>query len=441
MEFLIKAAQLILSLSILVVLHEFGHFIPARLFKTRVEKFYLFFDPWFSLFKKKIGGTEFGIGWVPFGGYVKISGMVDESMDRDQMAKPPQPWEFRAKPAWQRLIIMIGGVTVNLLLGLALYIMILFVWGQDYLPLNEAKYGVHPSGSMKEQGLQDGDRILAINGETPKTLEDVTKKILIDGHRTLSIERNGREEKVILDRDIHDQILDRGEKQLFAPRVPFYVDTVLKGQPADEAGLAKGDRIIAVDGQEAAWFNDFRQLMADRKGAEVKISVERNGSPLELPVKVGDDGLIGIGNRPPSAYFQLQHERYGFAEAIPAGIDYGLETLSNYVGSLKLLFTKSGASQIGGFGSIGNLFSAEWNWQQFWHMTALLSIILAFMNILPIPALDGGHVMFLLYEMVFRRAPNQRVLEVAQMVGMALLFGLILYANGNDVFKWITGRM
>ncbi len=441
MEFLIKAAQLILSLSILVVLHEFGHFIPARLFKTRVEKFYLFFDPWFSLFKKKIGGTEFGIGWVPFGGYVKISGMVDESMDRDQMAKPPQPWEFRAKPAWQRLIIMIGGVTVNLLLGLALYIMILFVWGQDYLPLEEAKYGVHPSELMKEQGIQDGDRILAINGEKTRTLEDMTKKILIDGHRTLSIERNGQQQNVILDRDIHDQILDRGEKQLFAPRVPFYVDTVLKGQPASEAGLMKGDRIIAVDGQEAAWFNDFRKLIADKKGREVKIAVERNGSQIELPVKVGDDGLIGIGNRPPSAYFQLQHERYGFAEAIPAGIDYGLETLSNYVGSLKLLFTKSGASQIGGFGSIGNLFSAEWNWQQFWHMTALLSIILAFMNILPIPALDGGHVMFLLYEMIFRRAPNQRVLEVAQMVGMALLFGLILYANGNDVFKWITGRM
>jgi regulator of sigma E protease len=441
MEFLIKAAQLILSLSILVVLHEFGHYIPARLFKTRVEKFYLFFDPWFSLFKKKIGGTEFGVGWVPFGGYVKISGMVDESMDKDQMAKPPQPWEFRAKPAWQRLIIMLGGVTVNLVLGLFLYVMILFVWGNDYLPLEEVRYGIHPGELMKEQGLEEGDRILAVNGRSPKTLEDVMKAILIDGDRTLTIERNGTEQQVVLDRNVHELIMDRSEKQLFAPRVPFHVDTVLKGQPAYEAGMRKGDRMIAVDGHEAAWFGDFRRVMADKKGKEVTITVERDGMPVDLRVNVSEDGLVGIGNKPPTEFFRLEHERYGFFEAVPAGIDYGLNTLKNYVSSMKLLFSKSGAAQIGGFGSIGNLFSAQWNWQQFWHMTALLSIILAFMNILPIPALDGGHVMFLLYEMIFRRAPNQRVLEVAQMVGMALLFGLILYANGNDVFKWITGRM
>ena len=441
MEFLIKAAQLILSLSLLVVLHEFGHFIPARLFKTRVEKFYLFFDPWFSLFKKKIGGTEFGIGWVPFGGYVKISGMVDESMDREQMAKPPEPWEFRAKPAWQRLIIMIGGVTVNLILGLLLYVMILFVWGNEYLPLQEVRYGIHPSELMKEQGLQDGDRILAVDGRTPKTLEDVTKAILIDEARVLSIERNGQKQQLELDRNIHDVILDRSEKQLFAPRVPFVVDTVLASGPAEKAGLRKGDRILAVNGENAEWFGDFKRIMAEEKGKPVSIAVEREGRRELLTVEVGDDGMIGIGNKPPTEYFQLAHEEYTFGQAIPAGIDYGLKTLSDYVSSLKLLFSKSGASQIGGFGSIGNLFSAEWNWQHFWHMTALLSIILAFMNILPIPALDGGHVMFLLYEMIFRRAPNQRVLEVAQMVGMALLFGLILYANGNDVFKWITGRM
>ncbi len=441
MDFLIKAAQLLLSLSILVVLHEFGHFIPAKIFKTRIEKFYLFFDPWFSLFKKKIGGTEFGIGWVPLGGYVKISGMVDESMDRDQMAKPPQPWEFRAKPAWQRLIIMLGGVTVNLVLGLLLYVMILFVWGLDYLPLQEVKYGVHPSELMKEQGIQEGDLLVAMNGTRPRTLEEVTKSILIGGERTLTVERNGMEQDIVLDRNVHDLILDRGEKQLFAPRVPFVVDTVLKGQPADEAGMLKGDRVIAVDGENAEWFSDFRLIMADKKGTQVNITVDRQGNEVVLPVEVSDNGLIGVGNQPPTAYFSLERERYGFVEAIPAGIKFGWKTLTDYVSSLKLLFSRSGASQIGGFGSIGNLFSAEWNWQQFWHMTALLSIILAFMNILPIPALDGGHVMFLLYEMIFRRAPNQRVLEVAQMVGMALLFGLILYANGNDFFKYITGKM
>jgi regulator of sigma E protease len=435
MEFLIKAAQLILSLSILVVLHELGHFIPARLFKTRVEKFYLFFDPWFSLVKKKIGGTEFGIGWIPFGGYVKISGMVDESMDKEQMSKPAQPWEFRAKPAWQRLIIMVGGVTVNLLLGLFLY-----VWGNDYLPLQEVRYGVHPSEVMKEQGLQDGDRIIGVGALTPRTLEEVTKAVLIDGYRDLVIERNGQRQVVTLERNVHDKILDSGERGLFAPRIPFVIDTVLKG-PAQKAGLMKGDSIVSVDGASTPWFVDFREKMASKKGEEVLIGVYRNGAPMELPVKVTEEGTIGIGNRSPKDFFRLEHERYSFVESIPAGIDYGINTLKSYVGSLKLLFSKSGAGQIGGFGAIGNLFSATWNWQQFWNMTAFLSIVLAFMNILPIPALDGGHVMFLLYEMIFRRPPNQRVLEVAQMVGMALLFGLILYANGNDIFKWVTGRM
>ena len=440
MEFLIKAAQLILSLSILVVLHELGHFIPARLFKTRVEKFYLFFDPWFSLVKKKIGGTEFGIGWVPFGGYVKISGMVDESMDKEQMAKPPQPWEFRAKPAWQRLIIMIGGVTVNLLLGLFLYVMILFVWGSDHLPLREVKYGVHPGEVMKEQGLQDGDKIIGVGTVTPKTLEEVTKAVLIDGYRDLQIERNGQQRTLTLERNVHDKILDSGEKGLFAPRIPFVVDTVLKG-PAQEAGMMKGDSIVSVDGEAAPWFADFREAMSEKKGREVAIGIYRNGQPMDVRVVVKEDGTIGIGNKAPSHFFRLEHERYDLMSSIPAGIDYGINTLKSYVSSLKLLFSKSGAGQIGGFGAIGNLFSATWNWQQFWNMTAFLSIVLAFMNILPIPALDGGHVMFLLYEMIFRRPPNQRVLEVAQMVGMALLFGLILYANGNDLFKWVTGRM
>ena len=440
MDILIKGAQLILSLSILVVLHELGHFIPARLFGTRVEKFYLFFDPWFSLWKRNWKGTEFGIGWIPFGGYVKISGMVDESMDKEQMAKPPEPWEFRSKPAWQRLIIMVGGVTVNLLLGMAIYIGILFTWGRDYMPLDEVKYGVHASPVREAQGVQDGDRILAVGGVTPKTLEEVTRAILIDEARELTILRKGEQLKLTLSPAVHDSILASGEKVLFSPRVPFVVDTVMAGGPAAAAGMQKGDRILAVDNANAQYYTDLREALGERKGKEVSMKVQRDSARIELRMTVSDDGTVGIGNQPPSAFFTLEHESFGFFSAVPAGISYGLETLSGYVRSLKLLFSKSGAGQIGGFGAIGGLFSPTWDWQVFWNMTAFLSIILAFMNILPIPALDGGHVVFLLYEMVTGRPPNQRVLEVAQMVGMVLLLGLILFANGNDLFKALTGR-
>jgi regulator of sigma E protease len=440
MDILIKGAQLILSLSILVVLHELGHFIPARLFGTRVEKFYLFFDPWFSLWKRNWKGTEFGIGWIPFGGYVKISGMVDESMDKEQMAKPPEPWEFRSKPAWQRLIIMVGGVTVNLLLGMAIYIGILFTWGRDYMPLDEVKYGVHASPVMEAQGVQDGDRILAVGGVTPKTLEEVTRAILIDEARELTILRKGEQLKLTLSPAVHDSILASGEKVLFSPRVPFVVDTVMAGGPAAAAGMQKGDRILAVDNANAQYYTDLREALGERKGKEVSMKVQRDSARIELRMTVSDDGTVGIGNQPPSAFFTLEHESFGFFSAVPAGISYGLETLSGYVRSLKLLFSSTGAGQIGGFGAIGGLFSPTWDWQVFWNMTAFLSIILAFMNILPIPALDGGHVVFLLYEMVTGRPPNQRVLEVAQMVGMVLLLGLILFANGNDLFKALTGR-
>ena len=440
MDILIKGAQLILSLSILVVLHELGHFIPARLFGTRVEKFYLFFDPWFSLWKRNWKGTEFGIGWIPFGGYVKISGMVDESMDKEQMAKPPEPWEFRSKPAWQRLIIMVGGVTVNLLLGMAIYIGILFTWGRDYMPLDEVKYGVHASPVMEAQGVQDGDRILAVGGVTPKTLEEVTRAILIDEARELTILRKGEQLKLALSPAVHDSILASGEKVLFSPRVPFVVDTVMAGGPAAAAGMQKGDRILAVDNANAQYYTDLREALGERKGKEVSMKVQRDSARIELRMTVSDDGTVGIGNQPPSAFFTLEHESFGFFSAVPAGISYGLETLSGYVRSLKLLFSSTGAGQIGGFGAIGGLFSPTWDWQVFWNMTAFLSIILAFMNILPIPALDGGHVVFLLYEMVTGRPPNQRVLEVAQMVGMVLLLGLILFANGNDLFKALTGR-
>ncbi|MGV3637854.1 MAG: RIP metalloprotease RseP [Flavobacteriales bacterium] len=446
MEFLIKAAQLILSLSILVVLHELGHFLPARWFKIRVEKFYLFFDPWFSLFKKKVGDTEYGVGWLPLGGYVKISGMVDESMDKEQMAQPAQPWEFRSKPAWQRLIVMIGGVTVNLLLGMLIYIMVLFVWGREYLPLENATYGIHPSKTLVAAGVQEGDRIISIDGMAPKTTGEAGKSIMIDAARTLVVERNGAQVTIALPEDLNQQALAAGEKEIMAVRLPFYIDTILPGGGAAKTNLAKGDRVLTVDGKPTLFFEDFRKTMQEAKGKEVAIAVLRGSDTLTVKAQVDGDGKVGLG---PMTYkglaqrgegFATVKEEYGFFASIPAGINYGLETLGGYVRSLKLLFTKSGAEQIGGFGAIGNMFPASWDWNAFWNMTAFLSIILAFMNILPIPALDGGHVLFLIYEMIAGKPAPQRVMEVAQMVGMVLLFGLILFANGNDIFKGITGR-
>jgi len=446
MEFLTKAAQLILSLSILVVLHELGHFLPARWFKIRVEKFYLFFDPWFSLFKKKVGDTEYGVGWLPLGGYVKISGMVDESMDKEQMAQPAQPWEFRSKPAWQRLIVMIGGVTVNLLLGMLIYIMVLFVWGREYLPLENATYGIHPSKTLAAAGVQDGDRIISIDGVRPKTTGDAGKVIMIDAARELVVERNGQQVTIQLPEGFNEQALASGEKEIMAVRLPFYIDSILPGGAAAKTTLAKGDRVLSVNDEPTLYFEDFRKTMKEEKGKEVAIAVVRGSDTLAVKVQVDAEGKVGLG---PMTYKKLNErgegfatvkETFGFFASIPAGIKYGLETLGGYVRSLKLLFTRSGAEQIGGFGAIGNMFPSTWDWNAFWNMTAFLSIILAFMNILPIPALDGGHVLFLIYEMIAGKPAPQRVMEVAQMVGMILLFGLILFANGNDLFKGITGR-
>ena len=434
----IKGAQLLLSLSILVVLHEFGHFLPARIFKVRVEKFYLFFDAWFSLFKKKIGQTVYGIGWIPLGGYVKLSGMIDESMDRDQMKAPPEPHEFRAKPAWQRLIIMLGGVTVNLILGFLIYIMILFTWGREYLPIENLPYGVHADSVMIENGFQDGDKILSVAGQKPKTLGDVSQMILIDGQREVTVERDGSQREITLPEDITETLLDKGVQQLFAPRVPFYVDSILPGTPAMKSSLKKGDRIVAVNGQETPYFLDFVKSVENLSGDSITVGVQRDGQEVTVPLFVNQEGKIGVANRNPTEYIETKKISYSFGEAVPAGISFGYKTLANYVESLKLLFSPSGVKQLGGFGTIGSLFSPTWNWQSFWQMTALLSIILAFMNILPIPALDGGHVMFLLYEMIAGRAPSQKFLEYAQIVGMILLLLLLIIANGNDVIRALS---
>lgn len=437
MEFLVKASQLILSLSILIVLHELGHFVPAKLFKTRVEKFYLFFNPWFSIFKIKRGETEYGLGWLPLGGYVKISGMIDESMDKEQMSKPPEPYEFRAKPAWQRLIIMIGGVTVNLILGFLIYMMVLFVWGKDVLPMKNAKYGIHADSLLIAHGFKNGDHVISVDGEPVEDLMSLNRGILLRGKRNFVVEREGKKVEINLPQDIDYKIVESGAKNgVIFPRTPSIVDSVMAGNNAEKAGLKKGDSIVSINGVETIFHDQVVENIRKNKNKQIALTVYRNGEPKEISVKVSKEGTIGFEARSElKKFFKIEHKDYGFFEAIPAGFAFGGQTLSDYVVQLKFLFTKAGVRQIGGFGSIGSMFPASWDWHTFWLLTAFLSIVLAFMNILPIPALDGGHVIFLIYEMITGRAPKQRVLEIAQIVGMVLLLGLLLYANGNDILK------
>ena len=441
MEILIQVIQFILSLSLLIVLHEMGHMIPAKYFKTKVEKFYLFFDAGFSLFKFKKGETEYGMGWIPLGGYVKIAGMIDESMDKEQMKEAAKPWEFRSKPAWQRLIIMVGGVTVNLLLGYFIYIMILFVWGNDYLPNDSIKYGAQLSNPIFENyGFKNGDLITSVDGEKIVEFGDVGKQILIEGKRNLEINRNGKLIPITISDSIVSQILKLKVSGIFShPRYPNVIDTIIPGMPAEIAGLKKGDSIIAVNNENLISFDEFREKLSTLSNEEITISYYRNGFLKTSKVVVNQEHMIGYAPKNKIYFYDLKHKDYGFFEAIPAGILTGTKTLGNYVKSLSLIFNKEGAKQIGGFGTIGKLFPTKWNWEIFWQMTALLSIILAFMNILPIPALDGGHVMFLVYEMVTGKPPSDKFLTSAQLVGMTLLFGLLIYANGMDIYRWIVG--
>jgi len=440
MEVLIIASQLILSLAILVVLHEFGHFIPAKLFKIRVEKFYLFFDPWFSLFKRKIGETEWGIGWLPLGGYVKIAGMVDESMDKEQLAKPAQPWEFRSKPAWQRLIVMIGGVTVNFFLALFIYAMILFVWGKEYYTVDSVKqYGMavaHPE--LKQYGLEDGDIPVQVGSKKIDNIRDIFKLVVIEGNRNLKVERNGQLIDIQLPKDFDQIALKNEYVELYTMRIPTVVHKVSDKSNAQKGGLMDGDSIVGINGKELIYFNDIQTTLKENKKQTVELSVIRKGEEKHLQINVDSTGIIGF--QPEGAmYFNIPYstEQYGFFESFPAGAKLGVETLSSYVKSMGLVFTKEGAKQIGGFGSMSKIFAPVWDWRVFWSATAFLSIILAFMNILPIPALDGGHVVFLLYEIITGREAPQKVLEYAQYIGFILLISLMLYANGNDLFRFL----
>lgn len=439
MGYLIMAGQLFLSLSILIVLHEMGHFFPARWFKTRVEKFYLFFDPWFSLFKIKKGETEYGIGWLPLGGYVKISGMIDESMDREQMAGPPQPWEFRSKPAWQRLIIMLGGVTVNFILGFFLYGMVLWTWGEVYLPTQNAKYGIAVSKLGKDMGLQDGDHVLSVNGKALTEFGDnqVRREVVINNARSMEIERDGQKKSLAIDPKFV-QILSSYESKdmgLYTVRMPFVIDTVVKKTPAEAAGLKKGDKVIAVNGEPTPYYHQFSQKVLPLKNKRIDITVVRGQKDtLTLEAKTTEDGKIGVGQK-----FLLTTERkeYTLAQALPLGVQKGIGFLGDQMKAFGQMFRgKIKASEsLGGFASIATMFGDVWDWERFWRMTAVLSLILAFMNLLPIPALDGGHVMFLLFEIVSGRKPSDKFMEYATIVGFVIVIGLVLFANGLDIFR------
>ena len=440
MELAIQITQFIMSLSLLIILHELGHFIPAKLFKTKVEKFYLFFDWPFSLLKKKFGETEYGIGLLPLGGYVKIAGMIDESMDKEQLKEEPKEWEFRSKPTWQRLIIMIGGVTVNLILGFLIYGMILFVWGDGYFSNDKIKYGAHLSSPVYEQyGFKEGDLIIEVGNRKVVEFGSAERMILIDGDRNIKIKREDKIIPLTLSENIITELLkNKGEGIFNEYRKTNIIDSIIPGSNAEIAGLLSGDSIVEINGVKTPFFKDFRDEIQRYKSEEIVISLYRDNNYKTLKVETNQNSEIGYLRNLVFDKSILKFKKYSISEAFPAGITKGIETLSTYVKSLSLIFNKEGAKQIGGFASIGKLFDTEWNWIKFWSMTALLSIILAFMNILPIPALDGGHVIFLIYEMISGKPPSDQFLTRAQVVGMTILFSLLIYANGMDIFRWLT---
>jgi regulator of sigma E protease len=436
MKILIQASQFLLSLSILVLLHEIGHFIFARIFKTRVEKFYIFFNPWFSLFKRKVGETEYGIGWLPLGGYVKISGMIDESLDREQMKQPPQPWEFRSKPTWQRLLIMVGGVLVNFLLALFIYAAILYTWGEQYLPTRNLKYGIECDSLAMSIGLRNGDKIVSLDNREVERFNMVLHDLIVNKTSSIQVERDGQIVNIPVPEEIIAPLLK--STGFMTVRIPFIVDDFTKESTAPAAGIQKEDQIIGINDKDIIFFDEFRNELSKYKNSTVQVKVLRGNEKLTFPVGVNEAGKIGIypvGDL--SRFFELEKIEYSFLAAIPAGINKGYSTMVSYLKQLKLLFRPKvkAYESLGGFIKIGSFFPEVWDWQSFWNLTALLSIILAIMNILPIPALDGGHVLFLLYEMITGRKPGDKFLEYSQIAGMVLLLAILLYANGNDVVQ------
>tara|TARA_R110002049_G_scaffold26361_1_gene91801 strand:- start:17258 stop:18604 length:1347 start_codon:yes stop_codon:yes gene_type:complete len=446
MEFVIKISQFLLSLSLLIVLHELGHFIPAKAFKTRVEKFYLFFDVKFSLFKKKIGETVYGIGWLPLGGYVKIAGMIDESMDTEQMAQEPQPWEFRSKPTWQRLIIMLGGVTVNFLLAILIYIGMSYFYGDKFLPIENIKDGLLIENTVANQaGLLTGDNIIAVDGDKIVNFSEISEKVLFG--KEITIERNGEQSLVTMPEDFLSQLIDSKEKGFIKLREPFIIVEVPDSSYNKSSGIKEGDIIVGLNDYRGRYADEVKLGLEKFKGQNVIATVIRDGQETTLPLEISDEGMLGLVYAAKSTaktlealgYYKYETKKYGFFESFPVGLNKAKDKMVSYWDQLGAIFTPStGAYKgVGGFKAIYDIFPSFWSWQVFWSITAFLSIMLGVLNLLPIPALDGGHVMFLLYEMVSGRKPGDKFMEYAQMVGFFILIALVLFANGNDIFKAI----
>ena len=437
MEILVKVLQFFMSLTLLVAIHEFGHFIVARIFKIRVEKFYIFFDWGFSLWKKKCGDTEYGLGWLPLGGYCKIAGMVDESMDKEQLASAPQPWEYRAKPAWQRFLVLAAGVTMNVILAFFIYCGISFSYGSQYVSNEDMIYGYEFSQSAEQLGFQDGDRIVTIGGEKIENINSILSKILLAKEACeVEVVRGGAEHKFLLDNEIlnlmrKDNTFEK--ENLYTPLMPFVLDSIVS-PTAVSAGLQKGDRIIGIGGEALPYYNHYAERLTKLAGSNAELQVVRGADTLTLTVPVNSEGKLGVVTE---NFFKVRTEKYNFFEAIPAGARLTAKTIKNYWDQLVLIVKPDTGlyKHVGGFIAIGNIFPSEWDWHQFWSMTAFLSIILAVMNIIPIPGLDGGHMIFTFWEMITGRKVSDKVLEVAQYIGMALILALVLFANGNDIYK------
>jgi regulator of sigma E protease len=441
MTILIKILQFILSLSIIVIIHEFGHFLFAKLFKTRVEKFYLFFDAWFALFKRKVGETEYGIGWIPLGGYVKISGMIDESMDREQMKQPPQPYEFRSKPSGQRLLIMTAGVIFNFISALLIYVLVLYAWGETYLPTANVKYGIVTDSAGYSIGLRNGDKIISIDNQKIENFSQITSDLVLNGRKTIQVDRNGEILNLTIPVDFIAKMLKgNGRIEPRTPFRPYIISAFGKKSPGKVAGLLTGDELVGIDGNNFDWFDEFQKYISDNRTRSIIVNVLRNGKQIDIPVVPTSEGLLGIGSsRTYDQMFEMKTINYGFLASIPAGISKGFKTIGDYLKQFKVIFSRhtKAYESLGGFITIGSIFPGVWDWQSFWNLTALLSIILAVMNILPIPALDGGHVTFLLYEVITGRKPSDKFLEYAQITGMVILFALLIFANGNDIIRLI----
>jgi regulator of sigma E protease len=436
----VKAGQFILSFSILIVLHEFGHYITAKWFGCRVEKFFLFFNPWFSLFKKKVGETEYGLGWIPLGGYVKISGMIDESMDKEAMKKPPEPYEFRSKPAWQRLIIMLGGVTVNVILAIIIFIFILWVWGDKYVPVSNLKYGIYADSLGKKIGLVDGDKIFAVDGKPIEKVGTLGSEIIMNEAKSITVDRNGQIMEVQIPKGFVGQLNKNRLGGFTYVRIPLIVDTILKEAKIEGDELRKGDSLINFAGTPVVFNTDRPKESENYKDTTVSLTFLRNAKDtINVSMYIDKKGRTFLGYKSMEEILGTNHIKYNFLESIPAGWHKCWETLAKYMKNLKQLFTSSEikvSDSLGSIFSIGDAYPGQWHWQGFWTLTAVFSIILAFMNVLPIPALDGGHALFTFYEMVTGHKPSDKFMEYSQMVGMVLLLGLMAYALGLDISRW-----